>query len=652
MASQQKPIVVEVTADITPGETQLKVAPAASASHELLLLVPKEAQHGDRLILTEGEDGEWKCQLHKCQPRTSAEPAGTHQEAQQGSQPYRVAYTQVPEDAEMGTTQLVVDMGALEVPITVPAVARPGDWLKLSKSNSDGKGLKLEVVRKRSATDQDAGVRVAMTVLEVDDQESFAAMREAARRCGASVHPGLYRGVVPKMGISGLLTSEEVTEGEELFRIPARLHLSSVSCKEIFPELFRYATRIEQLSESRRVEASLSLCLAVLMADVVTGTTTCEDRCPEASKRILALWKVYAWSMLGLNFEDHPWWRSLRNAEEFNKAFQPSSEAEYARTMAGDAIAIHGILAGSLSPDLLGPGGFDVGLFLQARLSFLTREFGTPHDSSLVPLLDFCNHQNNPNAHQTWDVNDDSMVVKATRTIKAGEEVTISYGVLPNPVLLRTYGFTLPGEEEPNWAFSSLASLWEEQVCPEVAEKLRSAFTPFAEVQMSSTRITESLARMLDTCEAAGGDGLAILRTWCEARLTALEGCPVLIHALNTLKENRQKDPRSSNWWSALTTEGCSPEEEEDAPLRVRMSEYLCLLAHREALDMLDGRLPEEKMLSGAQEMHQALKEATAAEPDLQQQQQQPRGRPITSFPVLSCPVLPCACSGWWARIS
>eukprot|EP00747_Dinoflagellata_sp_TGD_P181009 gnl/TRDRNA2_/TRDRNA2_34408_c0_seq1.p1 gnl/TRDRNA2_/TRDRNA2_34408_c0~~gnl/TRDRNA2_/TRDRNA2_34408_c0_seq1.p1 ORF type:complete len:401 (-),score=59.65 gnl/TRDRNA2_/TRDRNA2_34408_c0_seq1:95-1297(-) len=64
----------------------------------------------------------------------------------------------------------------------------------------------------------------------------------------------------------------------------------------------------------------------------------------------------------------------------------------------------------------------------------------------LAPVFDLLNHDAEPNAN--WSLNADcSVVVTATCAIDAGEEVTISYGDMPNLRLLVVYGFVLSSGE-------------------------------------------------------------------------------------------------------------------------------------------------------------------------------------------------------------
>ena len=71
-----------------------------------------------------------------------------------------------------------------------------------------------------------------------------------------------------------------------------------------------------------------------------------------------------------------------------------------------------------------------------------THGFGTKRSRWLTPIFDFCNHSPTPNCTLEGDAFG-RLVLKATRSIKAGEEVTIDYMVNDDAKLVATYGFSL-----------------------------------------------------------------------------------------------------------------------------------------------------------------------------------------------------------------
>ncbi|CAF4410308.1 unnamed protein product [Rotaria sp. Silwood2] len=62
---------------------------------------------------------------------------------------------------------------------------------------------------------------------------------------------------------------------------------------------------------------------------------------------------------------------------------------------------------------------------------------------SLVPFIDFANH--NLNANARWFIDDEThnLILRSERTLNLDEEITINYGLKSNEELLYLYGFTL-----------------------------------------------------------------------------------------------------------------------------------------------------------------------------------------------------------------
>merc|ERR1712151_141435 len=65
--------------------------------------------------------------------------------------------------------------------------------------------------------------------------------------------------------------------------------------------------------------------------------------------------------------------------------------------------------------------------------------------------------------------------------------------------------------------------------------------------------------------------------------------------ALDALAKVRDADRGSAAWWTEMSSESASFEEEQ--AMWVKMSEYLCLIAHIEALAVAAEKLPEAHCL-------------------------------------------------------
>merc|ERR1711879_1083195 len=107
--------------------------------------------------------------------------------------------------------------------------------------------------------------------------------------------------------------------------------------------------------------------------------------------------------------------------------------------------------------------------------------------------------------------------------------------------------------------------------------------------------VSAALGKELDTEPENGKRGeveveaVRHIRDFLTTRLRLYERDPALKVALSSLHHIRKTDEGSAAWWSVSENVVCgvqneSPVDEENAR-RVKMSEYLCLLSHIEALD-------------------------------------------------------------------
>ena len=138
-------------------------------------------------------------------------------------------------------------------------------------------------------------------------------------------------------------------------------------------------------------------------------------------------------------------------------------------------------------------------------------------------------------------------------------------------------------------------------------------------IQLDSNIVQDSLITALNSCLEAGTDACEFLREFCRCGMGPLEQDPALQQSLAALQTVRKVDPRSSAWWTEMpqkaaengetqpSEEGSLPVFWQEAAVRVKMCEYLCLLAHQEVLDVLDGKKVEEQCLADAIAMREIL---------------------------------------------
>ena len=85
--------------------------------------------------------------------------------------------------------------------------------------------------------------------------------------------------------------------------------------------------------------------------------------------------------------------------------------------------------------------------FFWARTAVITRVFGlklgTASMEALVPLADMLNHKRPPDIDWSYEDAEGAFILKAIRDIRAGEELTDSYGRKPNGRYFIHYGFAL-----------------------------------------------------------------------------------------------------------------------------------------------------------------------------------------------------------------
>lgn len=619
-------ITITIPAGAEPGRTRMRVAPGRSgdgASPQLIITVPMWARPGDELTLIESADGTWTCVAEDSGPQGGA--AGARQPipsvapeapAMSGPEQHEV---RVPMGAVPGETQVAIGVGAGEpLLLTLPPHALPRDILKLQRE-AGGKPWKVLVQREQEGEPS----VVELPPCSMDPNQAFRMLVQAAHKAGAFVNPSIARGAPPPHFIPGLVATTLIEEGDVLFRIPASMQMSPSACKQRLQTIFCPAAYSTFIAEDRREEQGLAVCLMALLQDISkrfsSDAAARRSVDPTGLSSVPEVWKAYAAALLGTGLETHPWLAVSRDHAFLAGLLSPSSEIDHATMMTGDVWAIHDVLV-RLYTKLLKE--VNASFFRYARLCILSRAFYTPHGTSLVPLVDFCNHSADPVAHQRWELEGDAMVVKALRRIKPGEEITLSYGVYANTTLFRTYGFTLPPEEEPLWGFNFFASELQglpSNVAPaQVKCCIAVQFLDLEEVSFKSNALQPSLSKVLDGCDEGNGDAAAVLRTFCKMRMALYHEDCQLKAPLAALAQARRADVGCHSWWehwdddASWFCQGAYPGEcmpsIQDA-VRVKMSEYLCLQAHVEAVDAAAGKLQEERCLRLAAPLRRALAE-------------------------------------------
>ncbi|CAE7560414.1 CLASP [Symbiodinium natans] len=329
-----------------------------------------------------------------------------------------------------------------------------------------------------------------------------ATVAAALREAGATWHEALCFAEPPEIPVPGVKLAQAVPAGTLLCQVPSHLHFSRTQCEATMPAIYAACEALPSADPEKRGEAADALCMAWLLSSQrAGGAESSQPRAgggqAEGMAQWPALWRALAAVLLGLGqeFEEqHPYawaWQGRQGRSwERTSSAEPeliAAQAQYVRT-------VYGCICDTLSSEHVP----DEGIFLLSWLCLLTRRFRAPHGSALVPGIDFLNHSAAPNASSDWDEESGSVEVRALTDLKAGQQLTISYGSLSNPLLWRTYGFTLPCRTEPS--FTCTFSHEELRVAAEAAEEVED----LPNLHLDTSRVTDELAAVLQASESAG----------------------------------------------------------------------------------------------------------------------------------------------------
>lgn len=196
------------------------------------------------------------------------------------------------------------------------------------------------------------------------------------------------------------------------------------------------------------------------------------------------------------------------------------------------------------------------------------------------------------------------MVVTADRAHQPGEELCCSYGPRSNVLLYRTYGFTHPPEQEPGWSYL----VRQETMRPVYEIFLPSDSGSREQIVLDTARLEDGLCKALNAAASHGRDAVEFLRLLCARSRWPYDESERLRPALQALSRARARDPTSSAWWSEL--EGADRGIADQEWARLMMCEYLCLVAHEEAIACVDRKLDESRCLARAGTLRRLLGQA------------------------------------------
>eukprot|EP00928_Gymnodinium_smaydae_P016833 TRINITY_DN16373_c0_g2_i1.p1 TRINITY_DN16373_c0_g2~~TRINITY_DN16373_c0_g2_i1.p1 ORF type:complete len:754 (-),score=131.37 TRINITY_DN16373_c0_g2_i1:70-2331(-) len=628
-----------------PGVTTLNVKTVSDSEVKddrkmltLRIQVPANASVGDKLILEQDGAGCWGCTLDRAaagEPNVGADSASLTQESTSTEGPLGagdVVHCKVPSHAVPGETLLEVDgKSAGEVfRAVVPDLARSGDLLELRRAlNLQGGSQTNCQARVVCPLENEMGKGFGRALLDVEhDDKVYEQLAANARTIGLTVSTKMARGSVPPLHIPGLVARQRIEIGEEIVIVPASVVLLPSSLRRVLKEIYEAVEALTSLSSARIQEHALAACVGVLLqraaarhasssteagrCDVAAGAVTEENA---SEDEVLNFWIMYAEALLMEDFSAHPYSRAAEAFLSTRHMLEPSKEHLQYMTMVKDIYAVHQILSQSSCGEL---AAMELKFFFHARLLLLTRMFKTTEGAALVPITDLCNHDaalETIGAEYVWDDKRRAHVLTARKTHEAGEEILTSYGPRSNVLLFRTYGFTVPSEVEPSWGY---VVQWERPM--DIFAKCISPELHEAAIQLETWQLMDSLALALNACNEFGAMSPAdFLKELCSRCLESYNKEECLRPAIEALRRARAVDPGSAAWWDQLPPDYTPPLAPEgwglcrrawgESVLRIKMSEYLSLIAHLEALEWYAGRVPEDQCLRDAAALRSSLGE-------------------------------------------
>jgi len=616
----EKEVTIQVPAGATPGVTKLGVRLSEKAER-LVATVPKQALPGDHIVFAQDDAGSWSMKLVPVAPRAGKlEELGTQAPAPAPAVPSvaknTITATAVPQfnksdgrivafvpyGVKPGESAIAIDLpasatveaGAAEteqlegtrtVGIAVPPTAQPGDMV-LIKDGPDGLEVavqkeRLQVSDRTSLAERFKSVSGRISHA-MEDGTACERLFAALKKADVFVTPKCARAAVPPLCIPGLAATEHISQGEEIMRIPRRVHLSTQTPLEACPELCKEVDACEKLGDGLKEKSKLAIFLADLLRRAEERANGLEPSaplpgCEGVAEDVFAVWEAYADGLLGVDFDTHPQLHGACNPEVISEELEPSPQADIVLDMASEVQSSHEALLTSCSSRVLGPGFEDMRHWVRARLCILSRVFEAYTSYTLVPVVDLMNHSVNPGVAWRWSAEDDAMIATTTRAHQPGEELFDSYGERSSELLYQTYGFTVPPELEQAWSY---------ELRSERAHSIYEHFLPKSKalhfILMETERIDETLTVALDAVKSHGQNPEDFLLLACSRVMAAIGSDPKLQAPLLALKKVRSLSPSRSDWWTQLADEDKSCLDEDST--RIKMGEFLCLVAHIEAV--------------------------------------------------------------------
>ncbi|CAE7305974.1 PIP5K1, partial [Symbiodinium microadriaticum] len=483
--------------------------------------LPKEAAPGDVLRIAFQKDQGWRCVVVR--PREA-----------------RCLRAMVPGDAVPGISEVLVKAPEGMLRMSVPAAADPGDSLVFTKGLASGSsGTYMCQVQRRH------GELVAPSAIgPAEDLRRHVELQRALQESSGYWSHKIERATSSMLEVPGVVVTEAVAEGEVLAVCPSAFHLSPGLIRRLDPDLAALAAVVAREAPADNQDIDVFL-VAMFLAGLLNRCT--RDCAPELDDARGVILHLFAKVLLCETFEHHPYRLAANNPTGFRSSLSPSCEADLIERLSWGVMERYRLIGMEKRPQ------YSSEEFLRAWLMVITRAFeigGTR--STLVPGLDSFNHDSSRKCAKVRLDSSGDMRLEATRCIMPGEEVFLEYGELSNPMLYRTYGFTLPAE---------VPTVQSCLILPNRLQRVLNQHLPSSHtgrlLQLDSNQLLPELRSLLQACASLGsGEPAQFLRELLECHLDCYKNKTV------------QEDSR------------CFLDE-----LRAKQSERGCLEKYLEALD-------------------------------------------------------------------
>lgn len=445
---------------------------------------------------------------------------------------------------------------------------------------------------------------------------------------GGVVSDAMKMAVVEGKG-GAVICQHPISASEQLLVVPGELDLSwsmKTQSMHALPPLFH------ELSENFSWKVRLAVHIAVELERL--------EKDVESNNLFDPFWKT-------LDLEDHIGhlshisrqedWQLLRGTAEFYRPLELQRLSNLVASL-NNVSDLQGGISNQINETK----------FILATNFVSTHGFsGQGEEHHIFPLAINFNHDVSScaNAKWKWDDQKGAFYIWASRDIEAGEEITITYGPKSNAQLFSTYGFTLQPDSEPVFTYRATdfvaASL--QSSFQGVSQNLQLTTLPHAGCESEILATSEAIRDLTDAADlrrraalvgrseaasqlfspflefmadlrgslhvvaSAGLSPEEFLTQFVKVSAESYKDDSSISSLIWQFHERRARLPRCWAWWTPQGTDlgdASSPVNVGSRWLsdvvRLKMSEYLCLMVYKEALALRQGHVSTREVLPQA----------------------------------------------------